>query len=102
MDKELMEILEKLNNMLEKEIKNFEKTEGIKEKINEAFKEKAVISIKKHENGTAKTHIEGTNLAVLITLAGLEKTVIEKLKVPNEIWEMIKNIVGTREAEDNE
>lgn len=107
MDKELKEMLDKLsklNKIMDTLIDD--KKEGfvskVQKSINEAFKEKATISIEKQENGEATTHIEGSTLAVLITLAGLEKTVLEKLDTPKSLWELIKQTVGTMEADDNE
>ena len=68
-------------------------------RFDEAIKEKAVVSIEKFEDGRATTRIEGSNLSVLIALAGLEKTVFEKLEVPEGLWEMVKEKIGTKEAE---
>lgn len=67
-------------------------------RFDEAIKEKAVVSIEKFEDGSATTKIEGNNLSILIALAGLEKTVFEKLDVPNGLWEMVKDKVGTKEV----
>ena len=104
MDKELKEMLKELNEVLG-DLLNDNITgvnSKIKDKIQEAFKEEAIISIKKSKDGRAESHIEGSTLAILITLAGLEKTVLEKLNTPNAIWEMIKHTVGTMEVGENE
>lgn len=68
--------------------------------FDKAFKERAKLSIEKSEDGTAKTKIEGNTLAVLITLAGLEKTVFEEYEVPKEVWEMVQEKVGTKEVDN--
>lgn len=104
MDKESKEMLKELNEVLG-DLLNDNITgvnSKIKDKIQEAFKEEATISIKKSKDGRAETHVEGSTLAILITLAGLEKTVLEKLNTPNAIWEMIKHTVGTEEANNND
>lgn len=104
MDKESKEMLKELNevsgDLLNDNITGV--NSKIKDKIQEAFKEEATISIKKSKDERAETHVEGSTLAILITLAGLEKTVLEKLNTPNAIWEMIKHTVGTEEANNND
>lgn len=104
MDKELLEMLKGLNGVLEDMLKDSENNFGdkVQERISDAFKEKASVSIEKFEDGRAETHIEGSNIGVLIALAGLEKTVLEKLDAPKGLWELVKATVGTREAGDNE
>ena len=99
MDKEIKEIMDNLKEIQEL-LKN-SKACKVKDAIHDAFNEPATISIKKDADGKAKTHIEGTNLAVLITLAGLEKCILEKLDAPNGLWEAIKSIVGTMKVGKN-
>lgn len=105
MDKEMLEMLKKISEKLEKinttDMKNDvgDIKSIVQNKISEAFNEPAIISIEKDNDGKAETHVEGTSLAILITLAGLEKTIIKKLEVPSSTWELIKSAVGTREAE---
>lgn len=96
MDKEILEMLENIKKTLEKV--NSKNSGFIKEKIEEAFNEPATISIKKDADGKAETHVEGGSIALLITLAGLEKTILEKLDAPTEVWELIKHLVGTKEV----
>lgn len=100
MDKELLETLEKINKTLEKF--NNENSKEIKEKIEKAFSEPATISIKKDADGHAETHIEGKTLAILVTLAGLELAILEKLDVPSGVWGLIKSTVGAEEVKPNE
>ena len=104
MEKELKEMLKNLNEVLGDLLNN--NMNGVNSKIaneiEKAFKEEATISIKKHENGASDVHVEGRGLAVLITLAGLEKGILKKLHVPNEVWKMIKDITGAMEANNNE
>lgn len=102
MDNEIKEMLKELLKDLGEKLDKIDGDFNLKDKINEAHKQPAKLSIEKHEDGTAETHIEGSNLAVLITLAGLEKTVLEKLNPPRGLWELIKNTTGTMEAGDNE
>lgn len=93
MDKELKEKLSKLLDMM------LDKGLDVPNYIGDAFKEPCKISIEKKADGTAKTMINGNYLTVLLTLAGLEKVILEKAKVPTPVWENIKEIVGVKEAE---
>ena len=94
-----IEELEKILESLKKLNKDLKKDElDSKELLDEAFNERAKISIEKFENGRAETSIEGSTLGILILLAGLEKTVLEHMGAPEEVWESIKQIVGTKEA----
>lgn len=104
MDKQLLEILEGINKSMENLLKDntSNKISRVKKEIKQAFKESAEISIKKHTNGDSDISIKGRGLAVLITLAGLEKGILEKLNVPKELWEIIKELTGAKEAGDNE
>ena len=98
-EKELLDALKEVNKMLEKLIDNDGATDVLSERIKKAHNESALISIKKDKDGRAEVKLEGTNLSLLITLAGLEKAVLEKTHVPTEIWDAIKKSVGTMEAE---
>ena len=98
-EKELLDALKEVNKMLEKLIDNDGASDLINEKISEAHKQEASILIEKDKDGKAKLTLKGTNLALLVTLAGLEKAVLEKTHVPTDIWELIKKSVGTMEAE---
>lgn len=97
MDKELKKMLEKLTTILEKEIKG-----KLIEKIKEAINEPCKISREKESGGKATTKIEGSILSILITLASLEKTVLEKLDPPAGLFEMLKEITGVTEDKENE
>ena len=97
MDKEILEMLKNINETLKKV--NGANCDYIKEKISEAFNEPAEVSIKKEADGKAITHVEGRALPILITLAGLEKAVVEKLDASTGVWELIKETVGTKEVE---
>lgn len=96
MDKKLSEMMKELEKTLSL-LTNFMGSD-IQKEIHKSFNEEATISIKKHKDGTAETTINGSSLAILITLAGLEKAILEKLEAPDEIWHMIKDITGCREA----
>ena len=97
MDNEIKEMLKDLLKDLGEKLDQMGDF-NLQDKLNEAHKQPAKLSIEKHEDGTAETHIEGTNLAVLIALAGLEKTVLEKSNPPRGLWELVKNTTGTMEV----
>lgn len=86
--KELNEILEGVSDMPNK----------IKEAIEKGHKEEAKISVHKYADGRAETSVEGSTMGILITLAGLEKTVLNKINAPAGLFELVKETVGTREA----
>lgn len=100
MEKELKELLKDFSELLDK-IGGDTKS-SLSNDIDKAFREKASISITKDEEGKSEMHTKGTTLAILITLAGLEKGLLEQLDVPNTLWEIIKCKVGARKANDNE
>lgn len=100
MDKELLETLNKVKDTLKDYVDKNEK-KFVKELNNEfkkAHKEECKISIEKDKKGQACVRTEGSTLAILITLAGLEKSVLESTHVPAGVWEMVKNHVGTKGA----
>lgn len=101
MDKELIEMLKDLLNNLEEKIDQMGDF-NIEDEISKGLKQPAKLSIEKFEDGKSIVNVEGTNLAILITLAGLEKAVLKKLNPPKNVWELIKHSVGTMEAGDNE
>lgn len=104
MDEELKELLKELNSVV-KDLLNDDKVKpnnSLKKIFDRAFKQKAIISMEKREDGTAETHIEGSTLGILISLVGLEKSVLEKLKVPTKVFNDIKNIVGVEEQKEYE
>ena len=102
MDNEIKEMLKELLKDLGEKLDKIEGDFNLQDKINEAHKQPAKISIEKYEDGRADTRIEGSNLAILITLAGLENSILERLNPPKGLWDLIKASTGTREAGDNE
>lgn len=94
MESEFIEMIEDILNELKKS--------EFKTKIAEAFKQPAKLSVEKDKYGKGKTTMEGHALAILITLAGLEKNVLESLNVPDVFWEIIKKSVGIKEDKDYE
>lgn len=70
----------------------------LRKEIEKAFNEPVKLSIKKEKDGQCSTEIQGTTLSILIALAGLEKSTLERLDVPPYIWAFVKEIVGTKEV----
>ena len=101
MDKELLEMLKGLSEVLEDMLGDEESFKNkLEERINNALnKEEASISIETCKDGKAKTHIEGTNIGVLIALAGLENAVLEQTHAPEGLFELIKKCTRTERAE---
>lgn len=96
LDEKLNKIADTLLEMLTKEDKNLPNL--MKNRFEEARKEKVKISVEKDENGDAKTHIEGSTFGILFTLAGLEKTILNDLGVSNDMFDTIKHMVGVKEV----
>jgi len=95
--KMLHELNEKLGKILEDQGEEIEN--AITDRINEALNEECFISITKDKYGKAVTKAEGSTLAILVTLAGLEKALLRETHVPSNVWEMIKDTVGAREVD---
>ena len=87
--------LEELNKLLESvsDLPN-----NLKDAIEKGHKEEAKISVHKYADGRAETSVEGSTMGILVTLAGLEKCVLEKINAPAGLFELVKETVGTREA----
>lgn len=90
----------KMNEELKKLLKEFKELtkRTLIEELEKAVNEKCIISVTKNKKGEAKQKIEGSTLSILITLAGLEKSILRELGTPVELYEMIKECVGTKEA----
>lgn len=93
--------LEKMLKDMLKDLISSKKTEFMKG-IEKHLDKPCSISIEKDKNGKCDTKIAGTSTGILLTLACLEKTVLEKIDPPTGLWEIIKETVGTREVNDNE
>lgn len=91
----MIEKLKELNEMLEGAC---DLPKHLKEVIEKGHKEEAKISVHKYADGRAETRVEGSTMGILIALAGLEKTVLNKINAPAGLFELIKETVGTREA----
>lgn len=94
--KEITKMLEELEKIVAKnDLKNI-----VEKRLNEALNEPVSISVKKNKNGKAEVKMDGERLAVLITLAGLEQTILRNTDTPVEIWEFIKERVGSMEVDN--
>ena len=76
-----------------------EMSKTIEERFEEANKDEFSIKAKKEKDGDVKVELKGERLSILLGLAGLEHTILEKLEVPKDIWEIIKKTVYTEDAE---
>ena len=72
--------------------------DAFRSEFEEALQQECEISAKKDKDGVSHTHIEGSGLAILITLAGLEKGILKKLGCSESMYEIVKNVVGTEEG----
>ena len=90
--------IEKLLNDIKETIKELN-LDNMAETFIEATKDPCEISIRTDNKGGAEINVEGHKLSLLIALAGLEKSVLQQLNCDKDTFELIKNIVGTREVE---
>lgn len=102
MDKELKEkkdkLLDNLDNLLDI---NRDKIKDTETKCKEALNMPCKIHIDNDGKGI-KLATKGGRLSLLITLAGAEKNILKELKCSTEEFNLIKIIVKTAEAGDNE
>lgn len=91
----MIEKLKELNELLEGAC---DMPKHLKEAIEKGHKEEAKISVHKYADGRAETSVEGSTMGILIALAGLEKTVLNKINAPAGLFELIKDTVGTKEV----
>lgn len=96
--------LDKLYEMLKELVEptEIEIMKLLDKQIEKAHKEEAKISIEKKADGSACSIIEGSKTAILISLAGLEKSILRKLEVPESVWKYIKVKTGEKEVNDCE
>lgn len=105
MDKELLEKMEKMLEDLkeiETHVFNNDKSslgDNLFNKLEKAFNEEIKVSIETHKNGVSKVEAKGSNIGLLVALAGLEKAILEKINPPKGFWEIIKNSVGVKNNE---
>ena len=96
MDKE---IKEKINQILDTIL------DGAKDRtdiiIDRAIQDPCEISIQKGENGEATIRVDGSRLALLIALAGAEKSILNQLDCDNDEFDFLKERISTREGSFN-
>lgn len=95
MDKELKKLLEEIKERLSKK----DKLETLSDLLDKALKEKTIISIEKDTKGKSTINVEGNRLSLLVTLAALEKSILEQLDCDSIEFDFIKTITGTKEAD---
>ena len=107
MDNELKDMIKELKRLCEigEDLLDDGKSSKVKfiaKSIKKAYNEPAKISVKKDETVQATCHIEGKALPLLITLAGIEKAILNKTHVPKELYEIIKSSLGYVEVKEDE
>jgi predicted RNA-binding protein len=93
LEKELDKLLEKLKNSI------LEDDEDINKALKEEHKTPTLIHIEKNKDGKSSIKLEGTSVSILITLAGLEKTIMETVNPPAGFYEFIKMKTGIKGAD---
>lgn len=100
MDKELLEKLKELTDKMMDTMGG--KAGKVYNMFNEALNQPCNISVEKGQGNKAQTCIKGSRLSILVTLAGMEKSILRQLNCDNKEFEFIKNIIGSLEVNDNE
>ncbi len=97
--KEARKMLDELKEMIDLLGEtDIDKKRGIvANKLEEASKQKAKLSIELNGKGGAQCEVEGHRLSLLLALASLEKHVLKETETPQRFFEAIKNVVGTEE-----
>lgn len=72
-----------------------------KEKISNGINEPCKIVITKTADGRACLEMDGTKIALLVALAGLERNMLAELDCTEEEYEQIKMSVGTKAVSSN-
>jgi len=99
MDKEIEKLMKDILKKMDKKLNDMEDIDKITEKkIEEHSKKPCKLSIEKGDDGEAKITVIGTNMSILIGLAGLEKAVLKKLNPPAGLFEHIKRKIDTMEV----
>lgn len=91
-----MSIEQKINELLEEVSKEIMTDKHTKSKLESALKDDAKISMV-NKNGNITVDIEGPRLTLIMLLAGLEKSILQKTKTPESFFQAIKKIIGTKE-----
>lgn len=97
------ELLEKLKELTDKMIDTMgDKAEKVHNMFNEALNQPCKISVEKGQGDKAQTCIQGSRLSILVTLAGMEKSILRQLNCDSKEFEFIKNSIGSLEVNNNE
>lgn len=94
-EKDLDERLDSLIDLLKGTVKGV-----INDTLEENKNEPVKISIEKDKKGKATVNVEGKPVDILMTLARLEKSILEEIDPPAGFYEMIKEKIGIQGAED--
>lgn len=99
MDKEFLKMMSELFANMSKNLDG-DLDKKIDKAMKRVFNEETEIQIIKSKNGKTEIKTKGTNLSILITLAGLEKSILDRLGLPKRVFDFLKDTVGTMEVGD--
>ena len=97
--KEILETLKRISDKIEKE-----ERDPLEIFLEEGMEQDAHISIKTKAKGgdnTAEVELKGTNASVIIALAVLEDTILQKIDITEEQFEEIKSYIGSNKITDD-
>lgn len=69
------------------------------ENLEKSANEECKITLIKRKNRLIHIDVEGSSKAILLNLAGLEKQILNKLDISESMFNSIKKVVGTKEAD---
>lgn len=100
MDKD---VKEKINNilgdLLDIVAENMNKSE---KKIKDAMDEACEIHIEKEKDGELEVAVKGNRLALIVALAGAEKSILKQIDCGTKEFEYMKTCIDTKGVEDIE
>lgn len=102
MEKDLKEMLNSLKELVEELSKTGGLEDKFKESMEEAINEPCKITIETTKNGVVKTGLTGRGLAILVTLAGAEKSILKEINCTDKEFDFIKDCIGSKKVSENE
>lgn len=85
---------------LKKLLKETKRHDQIKKILDDEYYKECEISIKRNKDRSANVHLEGSALSLLITLAGLEEAVLNRVNADEKTFKLLKAITKVQEVRD--
>lgn len=96
---EMLKMLKELRGELKKVLDDDDMKEAeneFMENMKKAVNQHCTISMKKDKNGEAKLQYDGCRLGLIISLIGIEQSILKDLECDEDEFKFIKSFVGTK------